>query len=132
MPASFPRVRSEETGIGSARPRTPRLGAGAQRHGSGVSRRRFAEAGMRKAGPARFRPRINPRGRRRPRSVRASTHFSHSTTQIQHRRFSAKNWSEARSDRKGRASREVKQAPLIHACSGPLPAAPIASQKLGR
>lgn len=32
VPASFPRVRSEETGIGPARPRAPRLGAGAQRH----------------------------------------------------------------------------------------------------
>ena len=53
----FPRVRSEETGHGTGRPRAPRLGAGADATRQRREPKARSEAGMRKAGPAWFRPR---------------------------------------------------------------------------
>ena len=77
MPAVFPRVRSEETGLRAARPRAPRLVR--ERSDTAAARAGGAsegEAGMRERDGDRFRPRIDPRGQATVRSLRATAHSS--------------------------------------------------------
>ena len=65
MPASFPRVRSTETGVGTARPRVPRPARERSdteaARAEGASPVMTGEAGMRQRAGDRFRPRVNPR-----------------------------------------------------------------------
>jgi hypothetical protein len=84
MPASFPRVRSEETGTGTARPQAPRVwcGSAAKRQRREPEAFRAGETGMRKRDVNRFRPPTNPRGQAPGRSRHARTHRSHSAFPI--------------------------------------------------
>jgi hypothetical protein len=86
VPASFPRVRSAETGVGTARPRAPRpvrersdteaaRAEGASLVSAGARARVDGEAGIRKRDGDRFKPRVNPRGQMTARSLRACAHL---------------------------------------------------------
>jgi hypothetical protein len=87
VPASFPRVRSAETGVGTARPRAPRpvrehsdteaaRAEGASPVMTGANARLDGEAGMRERDGDRFRPRINSSGHWRRREIQLQLHLA--------------------------------------------------------